>query len=269
MSKRLIVNADDFNLTPGVTRGILDGHRYGIITSTTVMVNLPGLEHSRDLAVDGAPDLGLGLHLNFTLGAPVLPPPAVPSLVDTAGRFHRDRDRLGTAGNPNEIRAEAAAQVVRFRSVFGRPPTHLDTHYHMHRLEPVFAVLLDLAAELQVPVRALSPEMAATIRERGLAAVDRAVGDVAADAYWTADNLIALIETLGSGVTELMCHPGYVDTGLAISSYREQREDELRALCDPELKYALRRAGVALIHYGALQESVNADLPRVGTPETL
>jgi predicted glycoside hydrolase/deacetylase ChbG (UPF0249 family) len=65
-----------------------------------------------------------------------------------------------------------------------------------------------------------------------------------------------------------MCHPGYVDTGLAISSYREQREDELRALCDPELKYALRRAGVALIHYGALQESVNADLPRVGTPET-
>ncbi len=268
MPKRLIVNADDFNLTPGVTRGILDGHRHGIITSTTVMVNLPGLEHSRDLAMDGAPDLGLGLHLNFTLGTPVLPPPAVPSLVDAAGRFHRDRERLGTSGNPSEIRAEAAAQLVRFRSVFGRPPTHLDTHYHMHRLDPVFAIVLDLAADLDVPVRALSPEMAAAIRARGLAAVDRAVGDVAADAYWTPENLIDLIENLDHGVTELMCHPGYVDTGLAISSYREQREGELRALCDPELKYALKRAGVVLIHYGLLQDS-RAEAPSVSTPETL
>ena len=71
MSKYLIVNADDFNLTEGVTRGILDGHRRGIITSTTVMVNLPGLAVSRDLARQ-TPGLGLGLHVNLTLGAPVL-----------------------------------------------------------------------------------------------------------------------------------------------------------------------------------------------------
>jgi chitin disaccharide deacetylase len=252
MSKRLIVNADDFNLTPGVTRGILDGHRHGIITSTTVMVNLPDVEHSRDLAAEDAPALGLGLHLNFTFGAPLLTPDAVGSLVDASGRFHRDRERLGAAGEPSEIRAEIEAQIARFLAVFGRCPTHLDTHYHMHRLPRVFAIVLAAAAELGIPLRALSPEMTARIRARGLPAVDRAVGDVAAEAYWTAAGVVQFVESLPDGVTELMCHPGYVDAGLVVSSYREQREGELRALCDPKVKSALDGAGIELIHYGAL-----------------
>jgi predicted glycoside hydrolase/deacetylase ChbG (UPF0249 family) len=127
VAKYLIVNADDFNLTEGVTRGILDGHRHGIITSTTVMVNLPGLTRTRDLARE-ASGLGLGLHVNLTLGAPVLPVDAVPSLVDGAGHFVRDRTRVGESGAMLEIRAEIAAQARRFEEVFGRRPTHLDTH---------------------------------------------------------------------------------------------------------------------------------------------
>jgi predicted glycoside hydrolase/deacetylase ChbG (UPF0249 family) len=251
VTKYLIVNADDFNLTEGVTRGIIHGHRNGIITSTTVMVNLPGLERSRDL-VREASGLGLGLHVNLTFGAPVLPAGAVPSLVDGAGYFVRDRTRAGESGADPEIRAEIAAQVRRFEEVFGYRPTHLDTHYHMHRLPRVFAAVLGAAGELGVPVRALTSEMGAEIRGRGLSASDRAVGDVGPAAYWTTESLQEFIQEIEEGVTELMCHPGFADEALSVSSYNTQREGELRALCDPEVRAVLVAAGIELISYRGL-----------------
>lgn len=253
MSKYLIVNADDFNLTEGVTRGILDGHRHGIITSTTVMVNLPGLTRSRDLARE-APGLSLGLHVNFTLGSPVLPAGAVPSLVDASGHFFRDRERVGEVGVPSELRDEAAAQAARFEEVFGHRPTHADTHYHMHRLPRIFEAVLAVAADLGLPVRGVTPEMAIQIRRRGLPAPDRMVGDVGPEAYWTAQSLVRCIQAADEGVTELMCHPGYADEALAVSSYCAQREGELHALCDARVKTALAQAGVALIGYRDLAE---------------
>jgi predicted glycoside hydrolase/deacetylase ChbG (UPF0249 family) len=151
-----------------------------------------------------------------------------------------------------EIRAEIAAQARRFEEVFGRRPTHLDTHYHMHRLPRVLVAVLDVAGELGVPVRALSPEMAALIRGRGLSAADRVAGEVGPNAYWTTERLREFICRMEEGVTELMCHPGYTDEALSVSSYNAQREDELRALCDPEGRATFAAAGVQLIHYGAL-----------------
>ena len=257
MTKRLIVNADDFNLTEGVTRGIIHGHRNGIITSTTVMVNLPGLERSRDLARQTSA-LGLGLHVNLTLGVPVLPAGAVPSLVDGTGHFVRDRTRAGESGASREIRAEVAAQTRRFEEVFGQRPTHLDTHYHMHRLPRIFEEVLSVAEDLVIPVRALSPEMAAGIRGRGLYAVDRTVGDVGPTAYWTPESLREAISRIEGGVTELMCHPGYADAALSVSSYSTQREGELRALCDAEVRAALVDAGIELISYRGLAEASGA-----------
>lgn len=247
----LIVNADDFNLTGGVTRGILEAHRHGIVTSTTVMVNLPGLAQSRDLARE-APRLGLGVHLNLTIGSPVLPPGQLPSLVDGDGRFVRDRARAAETGDPSEIRAEWTAQAARFAAVFGRRPTHLDTHHHLHRHPRLLEVALDLAADLGIPLRALTPEMARRIRGRRLPAVDRAVGDVGPEAYWQPARLIEFLRGLPPGVTELMCHPGYADGALSVSSYRAQREVELRALCDPRVQEALAAAGVRSIPYGDL-----------------
>lgn len=247
----LIVNADDFNLTEGVSRGILTAHRHGIVTSTTVMVNLPGLERSRELACE-APRLGLGLHLNLTFGPPVLPSQRVPSLVDGNARFVRDRARVGEVGEPSEIRAEWAAQAERFAAVFGREPTHLDTHHHVHRHPRIFEAALDLAERLAIPLRALTPELAQRIRGRHLPAVDQAVGDVGPDAFWQPARLIDFLRRLPPGVTELMCHPGYADGALSASSYCVQREVELRALCDPRVKDALKAAGVRCIAYGDL-----------------
>lgn len=251
MPSFLIVNADDFNLTEGVTRGILEAHLRGIVTSTSVMVNLPGLERTRDLARE-APRLGLGLHLNLTFGPPVLPPARVPSLVDGTGSFIRDRDRVGCGGQPPEIREEVTAQVGRFEAVFGRRPSHLDTHHHVHRHPRVFDVVLDLAAALVVPLRALTPEMARRLRGRHLPAVDKAVGDVGPDVFWQPESLVDFLRNLPPGVTELMCHPGYADGALTGSSYCAQREGELRALCDPRVKGALTAAGIQCITYGDL-----------------
>jgi predicted glycoside hydrolase/deacetylase ChbG (UPF0249 family) len=247
----LIVNADDFNLTPGVTRGILDAHRFGIVTSTTIMVNLPNLESSRTLA-QTHPRLGVGLHLNLTFGPPVLPPEKVPSLVDEGSRFIRDHGRLREAGDSLEIRQELAAQVERFRAVFGYSPSHLDTHHHVHRHPRILEAVLDLAVGLGIPVRAFEPAMAARIRESCLPAVDRAEGDVGPEPYWTTDRLLAFLATLQEGVTELICHPGYADEVLSASSYCTQREGELRALCDPRVARALAAAGIRRIAYAEL-----------------
>lgn len=248
MPSFLIVNADDFNLTAGVTRGILEAHQRGIVTSTTVMVNLPGLERSRDLARETS-RLGLGLHLNLTFGRPVLPPAKVASLVDGTGCFIRNPGRVGEAGDLSEIREELAAQAEWFETVFGCRPSHLDTHHHVHRHPQIFEVVLDLAGALGIPLRAFTPEMAGRIRRRRLPAADRAVGDVGPDAFWQPGSLLAFLRNLPPGITELMCHPGYADAALAASSYCAQREVELRALCDPRVKDALMAAGVQCIAY--------------------
>ena len=94
--------------------------------------------------------------------------------------------------------------------------------------------------------------LAARIRRRGLPAVDRMVGDVGPDAYWTPERLVTFITTAQKGVTELMCHPGYADEALSVSTYREQREGELRVLCDPRARTAVTAAGVRLISYKEL-----------------
>ncbi|HYL80909.1 MAG TPA: ChbG/HpnK family deacetylase [Candidatus Acidoferrum sp.] len=252
MTRWLIVNADDFNLTEGVTRGILEAQQSGIVTSTTVMVNLPGLETSRALARTHS-GLGLGLHLNLTFGPPVLPPGRVPTLVDGAGHFLRDHGRLREAGAPAEIRQELAAQVETFRATFGHPPSHLDTHHHIHRHPRILEVILGLAVGLGVPVRAFTPDMAARIRANRLPAVDRAEGDVGPEPYWTIRRLLAFLGTLQEGVTELICHPGYADAALSASSYCTQREGELRALCDPAVRGALETAAIRPITYADLE----------------
>lgn len=251
MARRLIVNADDFNLTEGTTLGILEAHRFGIVTDTTVMVNLPGLERSRDLA-RACPRLVVGLHLNLTFGPPLLPPGRVSSLVDGSSRFLRDPGRLCDVGDHGEIREELAAQVERFRAVFGHPPSHLDTHHHIHRHPRVFEAVLDLAAGLSVPVRAFTPELAARIRGRGLPAADGAEGDVGPEPYWMTWRLLDFLGRLPDGVTELMCHPGHADAALSVSSYSTQREGELHALCDPAVRRALEAADIRCITYADL-----------------
>jgi predicted glycoside hydrolase/deacetylase ChbG (UPF0249 family) len=248
--RRLIVNADDFGLTPGVSRGILEAHRRGIVTSTTVIVNR-AIEPALLDELRESP-LGVGLHLNLTLGPPVAPAVEVASLLDAGGAFHRDPARQAAEGEPAEIARELRAQVARFVRLLGRKPTHLDSHHHVGRRPPVRGALFDLAEELGVPVRAQDDDTRRVARERALRSPDHFFGESGPDPYWSAARLLAQLAALPEGISEFMTHPGYFDAELGSSRYGPQREVELAGLTDPAVREAVTAHGIALCHFGDL-----------------
>jgi len=132
--KQLIVNADDFGISEGVNRGIVEAHRQGILTSTTLMANMPAFEQAIALSSEN-PDLGVGIHLNLTAGVPLLPTSEVSTLVSEDGRFLRMGVALRqlTLGRLDlqQVEAELGAQVEKSLAA-GIVPTHLDSHHHLH-----------------------------------------------------------------------------------------------------------------------------------------
>jgi predicted glycoside hydrolase/deacetylase ChbG (UPF0249 family) len=247
----LVVNADDFGLTPGVSRGILEAHRRGIVTSTTALANLAP-QPELDAAAAAEPALGIGLHLNLTWGTPVSPPDAVPSLVDDEGRFRRDVAWLRDHAQADDVRREAEAQLEAFARRFGRPPTHVDSHHHVHRLPGLMEAVMAVALTARLPLRSQDPGFRAGLRRHGVSTTDHFVGDAETEPYWTPERLLDVLAGLPVGTTELMCHPGYYDDALAQSRYGRQREVELAALCDPEARGTIDRLDIRLIHFGRL-----------------
>lgn len=264
--RRLIVNADDFGLCPDVTDGILAAHRGGIVTATTCLVSFPGLEHAV-LAGRSAPELDVGLHLNFTWGAPVCDRP-LPRLAP--GRRFRGKKGLALAlvlGRvpEEEIRLEAEAQLARFTDAFG-PPSHVDLHQHVHAAARVWRVVVDVMRAAGVPflrfpaepgVRGLAPRVLArafsrrerpappprcTDHFRGLALTGRL----------TSQALISLLETLPPGLTELMVHPGGPGTAADIPDrLTASRPGEQRALTAPTVRARLATLGIELTTFAA------------------
>ncbi len=247
-ARTLIVNADDFGMTSGVSRGILEAHRSGILTSTTVLVNRP-IDPAlvAELAASG---LGVGLHLNLTFGAPISNPKRVPSLVDAAGRFVRDPAGVAARAAKDEARIELGNQIDAFRRLVGRFPTHLDSHHHVACHEPILEVMLDFAEAIKAPVRSQDETVRTAARRRRLRTPDHFVGDAGVEAYWSADRLLDRLRTLSGGVTEFMTHPGYFDDDLAGSRYARQREVELAGLTDRRARELIGREGIRLAHFG-------------------
>ncbi|MEK7364178.1 MAG: ChbG/HpnK family deacetylase, partial [candidate division NC10 bacterium] len=219
--RRLIVNADDFGLTAGVSRGILEAHRRGIVTSTTLIANRPldgalldGLKVSR---------LGVGLHLNLTLGEPVSPAEEIPSLLDAGGKFFRDPLRQAAEAKPEEVELELRAQVATFIRLLGRKPTHLDSHHHVGRHLPIRDIVFALAEELGIPLRCQDAETRRAASERGLRSPEHFFGESGPEAYWSSERLLSHLATLPDGVSEFMTHPGCFDQDLVYSRYGRQR----------------------------------------------
>ncbi|HEY4690333.1 MAG TPA: ChbG/HpnK family deacetylase [Anaerolineae bacterium] len=283
MTKKLIVNADDFGRTHKVSEGILKAHRDGIVTSTTAMMNMSGAAHDLERALQDAPNLGLGVHLVFTAGRPLLPPEWVPSLIDERGHFHsqdailREPARL----NPDELLSEFKAQVSAFEHATGRKPDHIDCHHFAHVHPPLFAVYHAVALEFDLPMRvpfprneadwsdaaqlpgipgALSDEMIRSIaranlerlNQKPVRAPDRFFVGFFGDKV-SIDYLLALLDQLPDGVSELMTHPGYSDEALAAeSAYAAERETELAVLTDPRVRQRVADLGIELTTYAAL-----------------
>lgn len=280
----LIVNADDFGLTAGVNRSVLDLHRAGALTSATLMANA---ERTSEAITEAASQtLGVGCHVVLVDGAPVLAKGRIPGLASadgpfrsTLGAFVRDL-YLGRIPEA-EIEAEAMAQIQRPQAA-GVRITHLDTHKHTHMFPRVLRPLL--CAGLQCGVRAIrnpfEPDWAwkATpgaplarrmqvrllqmfrgeflkmTREAGVATTDGAIGVLATGTLDRAA-VASLLAAMPDGTWELVCHPGHVDAELTNvrTRLRDSRAAEHAALADVVPRFLASHPDVTPIDFGQLQ----------------
>ena len=278
------MNADDFGLTPGVNRGILESHGAGVLTSTTLMARAGATDEAIELA-RSAPSLGVGCHVVLVDGEPVLESGKLPTLAPAHdGRFRSTlggflRDLLTGRIEEDEIEAEARAQIAHLQAR-GVTLTHVDTHKHTHMFPAVLRPLLraargcgmfavrnpfeprwsvratpDAPLLRRVEVRVLGglhARFRRVVEEEGFATTSGALGVLATGTLDSA-TLRALLEHLPDGIWELVTHPGYNDEALGQvrTRLRESRETELRAL-----EQLRQRPEIELISYGELRRPV-------------
>ena len=248
MRKYLIINADDFGLSPSVNQGILESYRASIVSSATLMTNMPGFEDAVQMA-KAEPGLGVGLHLNLSYGRPLTDASRVPSLVKEDGTFVYHPDDTTVPWTADDVRTELTAQWQRFLST-GLTPTHIDSHHLVHALEPAFSVVVEFCQEHELPLRKTEPIPTAGLMH------PPTTDALVVDDYFRGDGKTRMISHLSEvteGVTEILCHPGYVDDHVrAISPWTDVREVELAVFTDPELAAAMAEAGIVRTHFGKL-----------------
>ncbi len=244
-----IFNADDFGLSPGVCRGIVQAMEEGVVTAATAMVCFPRATAVLPRYLNGLQGR-LGLHLQLTKGVPCLPPEEIPSLITSQGRFPDRPQDLGEL-NSDEVLNEFRAQVQRLRQL-GVAPSHLDSHHHVHKQPAVFPAYCRLAKELNLPARSVSAAQSMALRQQGIATADAFIDTHSRQSMLTPEKLLHELEqTLpfvpDNGCMEVMTHPGHADTALStVSSYNTPREFELQCLCSAELRQGLQTLGIHL-----------------------
>ena len=229
----LIVNADDFGHSVDVNRGIIEAHQGGIVTSASLMSDRPAAAAAAAYGRE-RPCLSLGLHIN--LG----------QWVYQDGNWI-SQYQLAPMDDVAALADAVSQQLEAFRSLTGRNPAHIDSHQHVHREEPIRSILLAEARRLDVPLRSCTPGIIYCGAYYG----QTGKGFPLPDAI-TADALIAILPSLSSGITELACHPGL---GNSIDSvYCSEREQEVKALCDPRVRRALADQGIQLCSFNDIAD---------------
>jgi chitin disaccharide deacetylase len=282
--RQLIVNADDFGLTSGVNRAIVEAHSRGIVTSSTLMANGPAFAEAVELG-KGTPQLGIGCHVVLIDGEPVLDAEKLPSLTESR-RFRNHvksfagRALSGRVADP-EIFAEAVAQIGKLQAS-GIRVSHVDTHKHTHLFPRILRPLLRAARECGVravrnpfgprlPMRSsqlmrrpnlwtryaqlrilggFAKRFHSTVAQEGFVTTD---GTLGIEVTGTLDEMLfhAIAQSIPEGTWEFVCHPGYNDADLqrANTRLRESRETELRVLTMPAAREILDQQGIELISY--------------------
>ncbi|HZS92263.1 MAG TPA: ChbG/HpnK family deacetylase, partial [Chloroflexota bacterium] len=259
---QMIVNADDLGLTPGVSAGILELARAGSVTSTSLLVNMPGSEEALEQALEIG--LDVGMHLNLCAGRPLTDPAAIPTLVDAQGNFASQGEilRRRTLGrlNLHEVEREWTAQIE-WMLRRGAMPSHVDSHCHLHSVHGLYPLALRLARRhgirgLRSAFAGYHLQVGSRLRFRMRRDARTADGVFRTDHFSVLTNLrpvasmvpiAALLRSLPPGVHEFVCHPGHVDDHLrAIDPLTVQRELELQLLAGPHFRDSLARLGIAL-----------------------
>ncbi len=267
--RRLIVNADDFGLSPSVNAAVIRAHREGILTSASLMVNEPGFAEAVTLAREH-PRLGVGLHLTLLCGHSTLPPEKIPGLVNARGEFS---SRPVGAGMKyffrrhlrELLRAEIRAQFEKFHST-GLPLDHVNGHLHLHLHPVIFAILMDEAESLGIRHFRLTRDCLSRSRRMARGHWFYRLSHAAIYAWLSArarqtlaarkircapitfgllqdgrvdeDYLLKLLPELPPGDAELYAHPSL-----------DQFKHEFDALVSPRVKARVEQLGIELIRY--------------------
>ncbi len=281
--RRLIVNADDFGLTSGVNRAIVEGNRSGIVTSATLMANATASDAAIDLAM-AKPSLKTGCHVVLIDGVPLAE--NLPSLTNGSSRFRTSLKQFAIAAvrkqiDAEEIQREVEAQIRKIQSR-GITLTHVDSHKHTHMFPHVLRPLLRAAKACGIravrnpfePVRSwpagmvlhtpglwlrsagvmafglFAAEFRRALNEEGMVSTDGTVG-IAVTGMLDQQKLLRILEALPEGTWELVCHPGYSDADLQAAGTRltQSREIELSALTSADTRKSLARHQIELISY--------------------
>lgn len=219
----LIFNGDDFGASRGINDGILRSHTEGVLTSTSLMVNMPATEEAADLARD-LPKLSVGIHVNFT---------------------NEGDDPVVDIADIEACRTELHRQFDTFARLLGRQPTHIDSQHNVHLHEHLTPMFRELADGHGLPLRGHSQA--------------RYFGNFYGQ--WDGETHLEhispesledmLVTRTKDSITEIGCHPGYLDPAFE-SVYSVERETEIETLCSPELPGFLGAHGFALIGFADL-----------------
>ncbi|HEY2393002.1 MAG TPA: ChbG/HpnK family deacetylase [Candidatus Angelobacter sp.] len=284
--RRLIVNADDFGLTAGVNRAIIEGNRSGIVTSATLMANVKASDAAIDLAM-AQPSLKTGCHVVLIDGVPLTA--NLSSLTDGSQRFRSSLKQFAIAAvrkqiAADEIQREVEAQIRKLQSC-GVTITHVDSHKHTHMFPRVLRPMLRAAKACGIravrnpfePIRSwpvgmvlgspglwlrsagvmafqvFAAEFRRVLKEEGMVSTDGTVG-IAVTGMLEQKKLLQILEALPEGTWELVCHPGYSDSDLQAAGTRltQSREIELSALTSAETRQSLANRQIELISYADL-----------------
>jgi len=282
--KRLIVNADDLGLTPGVNRGIVRAFQEGIVTSTSLLVTGSAFEDGVALARD-FPALDVGLHLALVEEQAVLPPEALPTLVHGTGRLPGTKGEFLKRAllrriSWDEVEREIAAQIARFQQT-GLRLSHIDSHQHLHMFSPVFRIVTRLTRGMDrvwirnsagswrklpsVPTRRWFQRLGLNLVCRWARGSNNPPGLQMPDGMYgfevggclTRSALAQILRQIPDGFYELSCHPGEGDeeTRKRYGHWSYRWAEELEALTAPETRSLLQEQKIELTSFARAQET--------------
>lgn len=247
MEKLLIVNADDFGLSKGQNYGVIEAFHYGVVSSTTAMVNSTHIQHAANLS-QRYPGLQIGLHFVLTHGYPLT---AMPSLVNERGELGKWLwEKTESAQlDLNEIHDELISQYDKFIAVFGKAPTHIDSHHHVHMLPQIYPLVEAFAQSQSIPLRIGRQDVE---RQDIPLRYDHSTEWFDAGFYGEEISEALFLQVLertdqrGAKSVEMMCHPAFLDKTILASKYCYPRLAEVEVLTSPGIKNAIAERGYRL-----------------------
>lgn len=265
--KKIIINADDFGYSTAVNLGIIESFKKGVLTSATLMANMPGCDEAIELAKEN-PSFGVGGHLVLTCGRPIH---ERSTLVDKDGKFFglSDYKLHRYKMDDSEIFEEWCSQIDYLMNQ-GIKLTHLDSHHHVHTFTENLEITKRIAEKYQICFRnayGLEEQLALPYQKNITGFLDlmnyqhiRSLDcPLALDREKCFEEIQTVLDQIEENeVTELMVHPAFVDEHLYFnSSFSIQRTKEVAILCDPQMETLLNRNQIETCHYGELLTPVS------------